>query len=274
MNSYKLAICQMKTSNNKTVNIQHAIEMIAEASKNGADVVALPEMFNCPYENRFFKEFAEEYPGETSKALSKIALDCGVYLIGGSIPEFEDGKIYNTSYVFDKSGILIGRHRKVHLFDIDVKNGVSFKESDTLSRGNDITVIDTEYGKIGVAICYDVRFPELSRLMALKGAEIVILPAAFNMTTGPAHWELSIRMRALDNQIFFAGVSPARDENASYISYANSMVSDPWGRIIGAAGKDENIIYVDIDRSLIGKIRQQLPLLNHRRTDLYKVGIL
>ena len=102
----------------------------------------------------------------------------------------------------------------------------------------------------------------------------MILPAAFNMTTGPAHWELSIRMRALDNQIFFAGVSPARDENASYISYANSMVSDPWGRIIGAAGKDENIIYVDIDRSLIGKIRQQLPLLNHRRTDLYKVGIL
>lgn len=271
MGSYKFAVCQMRTTKDKKENIKRAKEMIVEASKNGANIVALPEMFNCPYDNKYFKEFSEVYPGETTKALSEIAAKCKIYLIGGSIPELQNNKVYNTSYIFDKEGNLIGKHRKMHLFDIDVKNGVSFKESDTLSSGDKVTVVDTEYGKIGVAICYDIRFPELSRLMALKGAEIVILPAAFNMTTGPAHWELSIRMRALDNQIFFAGVAPARDEKASYISYANSIVSDPWGRIICAAGTEEAIAYAEINRNSIHEIRAQLPLLKHRRTDLYKI---
>lgn len=213
MNFYKIAVCQMITTENKIENINHAVDMVTEAAINGAKIVVLPEMFNCPYENKYFPKFAEEYPGETTTILSKLAEKHGIYLVSGSIPELEDGKIYNTCYVFDKNGALIGKHRKMHLFDIEVTGKVSFKESDTLTAGNDVTVIDTEYGKVGIAICYDIRFPELSRLMALKGAEIVILPAAFNMTTGPAHWELSIRMRALDNQIFYVGAAPARNMN-------------------------------------------------------------
>ena len=268
----KIAVCQMKVCADKDKNISHALEMIDEAANNGAEIIVLPEMFNCPYENSYFPIFAEEYPGKTTIALSNAAKKNSIYLVGGSIPELENGNIYNTSFVFDRNGELIGKHQKMHLFDIDVEGGVSFKESDTLSSGNKVTIVDTEFGKIGVAICYDIRFPELSRLMALEGAELIILPAAFNMTTGPAHWELSIRMRALDNQVYFVGAAPARDEYASYVAFGNSRVSDPWGNIIASADENECILYADIDKEYTKKVRSELPLLKHRRTDLYSVN--
>lgn len=268
----KIAICQMKVCNDKDKNISHALEMIDEASKNNADIVILPEMFNCPYQNKYFPIFAETYPDKTTNALKNSAKKNSIYLVGGSIPELENGKIYNTSFVFNRNGNLIGKHQKMHLFDIDIKNGVSFKESDTLSAGKNFTIVDTEFGKIGIAICYDIRFPELSRIMSLEGAELIILPAAFNMTTGPAHWELSIRMRALDNQVYFVGAAPARDNSASYVAFGNSMVSDPWGNIIAAADEKECILYADIDKSIIDKTRNELPLLKHRRTDLYSLN--
>lgn len=268
----KIAICQMKVCDNKDKNIYHALEMIDEAANNSADIVILPEMFNCPYENKYFPIFAESYPGKTTEALKNASIKNSVYIVGGSIPELENGNIYNTSFIFDRNGNLLGKHQKMHLFDIDVENGVSFKESDTLSAGENITIIDTEFGKIGIAICYDIRFPELSRIMALEGAELIILPAAFNMTTGPAHWELSIRMRALDNQVYFVGAAPARNELASYVAFGNSRIADPWGNVIAAADENECILYADIDKSVITKTRNELPLLKHRRTDLYSVN--
>jgi predicted amidohydrolase len=259
----------MKTGNDKRKNIDHAKEMIESAMKGDPQIVVLPEMFNCPYQNEYFPKFAEEYPGDTSIEMSVLAKKHGIYLVAGSIPEIEDGKVYNTCYVFGKDGTLVGRHRKMHLFDIDVDGGVYFKESDTLTAGDEVTVVDTDLGKIGIAVCYDIRFPELSRMMALEGAEVIILPAAFNMTTGPAHWELSVRMRALDNQLYFIGAAPARCDDASYVAYGNSRVSDPWGEIIAEADASECIIYAEIDRDKIGSIREQLPLLAHRRTDIY-----
>jgi predicted amidohydrolase len=246
--------------------------MIIEAAGNGASVVALGEMFNCPYENQFFTRFAEEIPGgETFEMLSTCAREKGIYLIGGSIPERYGNFIYNTSPVFSPSGKLIARHRKMHLFDVELESGVIFKESDTLGRGYSSTVFQTEFGKIGTAICYDIRFPELARLMVLEGAELIVVPAAFNMTTGPAHWELLFRTRAVDNQVFLAGASPARDESGGYTAYGNSLVADPWGTVICRAGKDEEIIYADLDGGLIDSVRRQLPLLKHRRTDIYDV---
>ncbi len=131
--------------------------------------------------------------------------------------------------VFDNKGVLIAKHRKVHLFDIDVKGGVTFKESDTLTAGNKITLFNTPWGKLGVMICYDIRFPELSRIMAVKGAKIIFTPAAFNMTTGPAHWDTLFKSRALDNQVYMVGVAPARDENSNYISYGNSLIASLGG---------------------------------------------
>lgn len=266
---YIIALCQMKVSEDKKENLVKAEAMIREAVEKGAQVVALPEMFNCPYSNKYFREYAEDESGETVKRLSSIAKELGIYLIGGSIPEIEEDKVYNTCFSFDKQGGIIGRHRKAHLFDINVKGGISFKESDTLTPGNEITLIDTDFGKIGVAICYDVRFPEMFRSMALSGAKLIVLPAAFNMTTGPAHWDLTMRARALDNQVYFAAVSPARDVEGPYQAYGHSCLVSPWGEFCGKTDSLESIVFGRIDTDHIDSIREQLPLLKHRRPELY-----
>ena len=194
----KLGLCQMKVTADKAENLRHARELIDKAAAGGAELVMLPEMFNCPYENAAFPVYAEPAGGESWQMLSRAAKENGVYLVGGSVPELEDGKIYNTSFIFDREGRELARHRKVHLFDIDVPGGQRFKESDTLTAGDQITLVDTPWGKLGVAICFDIRFAEFFRVMGDAGAVLIAIPAAFNMTTGPAHWDLTFRMRAID----------------------------------------------------------------------------
>lgn len=271
-NQFKLALCQMKVIDNKDSNIKNALDMIKTAALTKSDLVILPEMFNCPYDNDKFTEYAEEKKNsKTLKSISKAAKDLNIYIIAGSIPELDGDKLYNSSFIFNRNGDIIGSHRKMHLFDIDIPEKIRFKESETLSAGNQITVIDTELCKIGVAICYDIRFPELSRLMALKGAELIVIPGAFNMTTGPAHWETLIRGRAIDNQLYVAAVSPARNEKLSYVAYGNSMVADPWGKVLARAGEKEEVIYADINLSRVKEIREELPLLNGRREDIYSL---
>lgn len=265
----KIGICQMTVLDNKEKNIDTAEKMIREAASEDCSIIVLPEMFNCPYENKSFPIYAETYPGKTTNKLASLSKELGVYIFGGSIPELDGSSIYNTSYIFNRQGELIGKHRKIHLFDIDIEDGIKFKESDTLGRGNEITIVDTEYGKIGVAICYDMRFPELMRLMALRGAEMIIVPAAFNMTTGPAHWDLTIRARALDNQVYYIAASPARNLQASYHAYGHSALVNPWGEIINQADEKERLLVSEVELSYVRKIRRELPLIQHRRTDLY-----
>ena len=270
---FRLALCQMDVVDDKEKNVAKALEMLEKAACGGADAAVLPEMFNCPYDNSKFSEYAEEMPGsQTAKAISQKAAELGMYIVAGSIPERDGVSLYNTCLVFDRQGAIIGRHRKMHLFDIDIKGKIRFVESEVLSYGKDITVIETEFCKIGIAICYDIRFPELSRLMALEGAEVIIIPAAFNMTTGPAHWELLIRTRALDNQVYVAAASPARSLTASYTAYGNSMVASPWGSVVRKASEKEEIIFADVDPAELDRIRRELPLLKHRRTDLYNIS--
>ncbi len=269
---FKLALCQMKVIDDKDSNIKNALDMIKTAAENKSDLVILPEMFNCPYDNEKFKEYAEEKKdSKTLKAMKEAAKDSNIYVIAGSIPELNDNKLYNSSFIFNRKGEIIGSHRKIHLFDIDIPGKISFKESDTLSAGNQITLIDTELCKIGVAICYDIRFPELLRLMALEGAELIVIPGAFNMTTGPAHWETLIRGRAIDNQLYMVAASPARNEELSYVAYGNSMVADPWGEILVRASAKEEIIYGNIKLSKIKEVRDELPVLKGRREDIYEL---
>ncbi len=276
MRKLKIAVCQMSVTENKEENLNKAEEMISKSvAEHGAEILVLPEMFNCPYANDFFPDFAEVYPGESTKRLSRLAKALGVYIVGGSIPEKDGDSIYNTSFIFGPEGQLLGRHRKMHLFDIDIEGGISFKESDTLGAGNQVTVIDTPIGRLGIAICYDMRFPELMCLMAEAGAEVIIIPAAFNMTTGPAHWDSLIKIRALDNQVYFVAASPARNLEAVYHAYGHSTIMDPWGNVVKRAGADEEIIYSELDLSYIYKIREQLPLLKHKRRDVYELrGLL
>ena len=229
-------------------------------------------MFCCPYQTENFPIYAEKEGGPVWQQLSGYAKQYGIYLIGGSMPEKDaEGNVYNTSYIFDREGKQIGKHRKVHLFDIDIKGGQTFKESDTLTAGDSDTVFDTEFGKIGVMLCFDIRFPELSRMMVNDGAKVIFVPAAFNMTTGPAHWELSFRTRALDNQIYMVGCAPARDVSAGYISCGHSIVTDPWGRVTGMLYENEGILLAELDMDYEEQVREELPLLKSRRKDMYKL---
>ncbi|MDD5659472.1 MAG: carbon-nitrogen hydrolase family protein [Actinomycetota bacterium] len=266
----KCALCQLSVSSNKRKNLKKAEKMIRESAANNADIIILPEIFNAPYDIKLFSKYAEKYPGISSDMLSCLSRELHTYIIGGSICEKDENNLFNTSYSFDRNGNLIGKHRKLHLFDVNIKDKLIFKESSVISPGTTVTVFDTEYCRIGLAICYDIRFPELIRKMSLKNAKIIIAPAAFNMITGPAHWEITARARAIDNQIFFIAASSARNTKSSYVSYGHSIIIDPWGNIIAKADEKERILYGSIDLNLIDEVRQSLPLIKHLKPDLYR----
>ena len=274
MKNVNIGIIQMKVVEDKHENIRRAGEFIREVAEKGADIVVLPEMFSCPYKTDNFPIYAETEEGYSFNALSEFARSNNIYLVGGSIPEIDMGKVYNTSFVFDRSGKKIGKHRKMHLFDVDIQGGQCFKESETLSPGRVLDVFDTEFGKFGLAICYDFRFPEVGRILVQKGAKVVFVPAAFNMTTGPAHWEIMFRSRALDNQVYTIGVAPARDESSCYTSYGNSIVVSPWGNVVERMDDKEGYIITKIDLDYVEKIRQELPLLKHIKKDIYCLDLL
>ena len=277
----KAAILQTKVFAEKEKNIRQLEEILASGKTEGADLVTLPEMFACPYETGNFPLYAEPEGGPSWQVLSALAKKYHIYLSAGSMPEREPAaadkkeqngcRVYNTAYVFDREGRQIGKHRKAHLFDINVTGGQCFRESDTLSPGNQITCFDTEFGKVGLCICYDFRFPETARLMAQDGAKLILVPAAFNMTTGPAHWELMFRQRAVESQCYVIGTAPARDMESSYISWGHSIAVDPWGTILAQMDEKERIRLVEFDFDYLEKVRQELPLLKHRRTDLYEL---
>lgn len=272
MEKIKIAAIQMSTVADKMENVRTVKAYLEKIKDENPDFVILPEMFCCPYQTENFPIYAEKEGGPVWQQLSGYAKQYGIYLIGGSMPEKDaEGNVYNTSYIFDREGKQIGKHRKVHLFDIDIKGGQTFKESDTLTAGDSDAVFDTEFGKIGVMLCFDIRFPELSRMMVNDGAKVIFVPAAFNMTTGPAHWELSFRTRALDNQIYMVGCAPARDVSAGYISWGHSIVTDPWGRVIDMLDEKKGILLAELDMDYEEQVREELPLLKSRRKDMYKL---
>lgn len=270
----KVLQAQMMVSSVIDESLRNVEAACRQAARVGADFLSLPEMFCCPYETANFPRYAEAEGGKVWSKCAELAEKYSIYLSAGSVPELgEAGEVYNTAYVFDRQGRMIAKHRKMHLFDIDVKGGQFFKESDTLSAGQNVTVFDTEFGPMGLCICYDFRFPELARLMVLKGAMVIFAPAAFNMTTGPAHWELMYRAQAMFNQCFAIGTAPARDLAASYHSWGHSIAVGPWGNVIAQMDEQEGYQLVELDLSEAESIRQQLPLLNHRRTDLYTLMV-
>ena len=273
MEKIKIAAIQMSTVADKMENVRTVKTYLEKIKDENPDFVILPEMFCCPYQTENFPIYAEKEGGPVWQQLSGYAKQYGIYLIGGSMPEKDaEGNVYNTSYIFDREGKQIGKHRKVHLFDIDVKGGQTFKESDTLTAGDSDTVFDTEFGKIGVMLCFDIRFPELSRMMVNDGAKVIFVPAAFNMTTGPAHWELSFRTRALDNQIYMVGCAPARDVSAGYISWGHSIVTDQRGRVIDMLDEKKGILLAELDMDYEEQVREELPLLKSRRKDIYQLS--
>ena len=268
----KLALIQNIVGMNKQDNINRAFTMVRKAKEQGANMISLPECFNSPYGTNYFGEYAEPIPGPTTKQLRSLAQELGVYLIGGSIPERDEGKLYNTATAFSPTGELLLKFRKMHLFDIDIPGKITFKESDSLSSGSKLGWFDTDWCRVGVAICYDIRFPQLAMLMSQQGCNLLVYPGCFNMTTGPAHWELLLRARALDNQCFCCAVSQARVEKSSYVAWGHSTICNPWGEVIGKAEAEEGIVLSEIDLERVKTVRDQIPIRKQIRSDIYSLS--
>lgn len=269
----RLALLQLKTSPVKHENYSRCTKLLEETiEKHGAlDMVMLPECFNSPYSVQLFRQYCEPVPGETSDYLSQLALKHRITLVGGSVPESHDGKIYNTSIVFDSSGSIIAKHRKTHLFDVDIPGKISFQESKVLAAGDSNTVFGTPWGNVGLGICYDLRFPEVAHVATRPphNAFMMAYPGAFNTVTGPMHWEALARARAIDNQCFVALCSPARDMEAKYRAYGHSLVVDPLGTVLAEAGEDQEAIVVELDTAMVETVRRNMPTQGQRRFDLY-----
>ncbi|KAG5244091.1 omega-amidase,chloroplastic [Salix suchowensis] len=260
---FKIGLCQLSVTADKERNIAHARKAIEEAAANGAKLVMLPEIWNSPYSNDSFPVYAEDIDagGEASPSTAMLS----------EVAQRSGDRLYNACCVFDSDGKLKAKHRKIHLFDIDIPGKITFIESKTLTAGETPTIVDTEVGRIGIGICYDIRFQELATIYAARGAHLICYPGAFNMTTGPLHWELLQRARAADNQLYVATCSPARDVAAGYVAWGHSTLVGPFGEVLATTEHEEDIIIAEIDYSLLEVRRANLPLTKQRRGDLYQL---
>lgn len=203
--------------------------------------------------------------------LLEVARAKGVYICGGTIPERQGTKIYNTCICVGPTGQVLGKHRKVHLFDIDIPGKITFRESDTLTAGDQATVFDTKWGKIGVGVCYDIRFPELSMLMRERGCKVLLYPGAFNTTTGPKHWELLQRGRAVDTQSFVCTISPSRLPGFSYQAWGHSTVVSPWGEVLATTGHEPATVHAELNLAQVEEFRSGVPISKQKRHDMYRL---
>ncbi|XP_029126194.1 omega-amidase, chloroplastic isoform X2 [Cajanus cajan] len=324
LTKFKIGLCQLSVTPDKDRNIAHARTAIQDAASKGAQLVLLPEIWNSPYSNDSFPVYAEDIDAgagasPSTAMLSELSRLLKITIVGGSIPERSGGRLYNTCCVFGTDGKLLAKHRKIHLFDIDIPGKITFVESKTLTAGETPTIVDTEVGRIGIGICYDIRFPELAMIYAARasqssnfdflgvdrrggfiyigqhclcishfrnilkeisnsysllltsGAHLLCYPGAFNMTTGPLHWELLQRSRATDNQLYVATCSPARDTGSGYVAWGHSTLVGPFGEVLATTEHEEAIIIAEIDYSILEQRRTNLPVTKQRRGDLYQL---
>mgnify|MGYP001566127226 FL=1 len=210
---------------------------------------------------------AEPIPGPTADLMARLARDLGIYLLSGSVLEEIPGssKAYNTSLLFDPKGNAIALYRKIHLFDVDIENGVTTIESETRQPGEEVVVAETEFCPMGLTICYDLRFPELYRALVVKGAQVIFVPSAFTAFTGEAHWEPLLRARAIENQVYIIAPDQIGKNPRSFATYGNSMIVDPWGRVLARASDLPTVIFAEIDLDYLAKVRAELPSLTHRK---------
>ncbi len=260
----QVSLLQQLVTGEKAQDLATAAQAVTAASERGADLAVLPEMFCCPYDTQTFPAYAEEAGGPIWQALSAMAWENHIWLVGGSFPERERENIYNSCFVFDRQGRQAARYRKMHLFDIHIDRGQHFMESETLSPGETPAVFETEFGVFGLAVCFDLRFPALFERTADLGAKAMFVPAAFNRTTGPRHWELLFRSRAVDNQLYTLGAAPAQNLDADYVSYGHSIVCDPWGDVVAQAGMEPGVLDVELNLHLVDEVRRQLPVRSAR----------
>jgi predicted amidohydrolase len=274
----KIGLAQLSSRQNKQANLAAAGEAIARLAAQGADLVLLPEMFNFHGLDDAYAETAERIPGPSTYWARDQARRHGLFVHCGSLAERRgdaaagapDGaRIYNTSVVFDRDGAEVARYSKLHLFDAVLPDGLEYKESAAFSPGDQVVTCECEGVTFGLAICYDVRFPELFRALADRGAQVFLLPAAFTIPTGISHWEPCLRARAIENGCYVAGCGQWGRYARGRENYGHSLVVDPWGTVIAQCREGVDTLCVDLDLEYLAAVRQRLPLHRHRRRDLF-----
>jgi predicted amidohydrolase len=258
----RVACVQLSSGRDKAANLERAQALVARAASAGADVVVLPERWNLIGSPDDYRAAAEPLDGgESVAAMAGWSRTLGVALVGGSITERRDGrdKVANTSCVFDREGTLVAVYRKIHLFDVEVAGRV-YRESDSDEPGAEPVVADVEGWRVGLSVCYDIRFPELYRRLADDGAELVTVPSNFTAVTGRDHWHVLLRARAIENQLYVAAAGQLGPD-----AYGRSLIADPWGTVLAQAPDEETVVVAELDRGRLQQIRATLPSLANRR---------
>jgi deaminated glutathione amidase len=266
----RAAAIQMSSTPNKAENLETAERLIRQSASAGAELVALPELFSCHGLEKAYRENAEPVPGPTTGVLGELARELGVYVLGGSILEGEPGaeRLHNTSTFFDPSGELTAVYRKIHLFDVKAPDR-DYLESNTVAPGREIVTAKAGPATLGLSVCYDVRFPELYRLLALRGAEILAVPAAFTLQTGKDHWELLLRARAVENQAYVVAPAQWGQKADGRWTYGRSVVIDPWGTVLATCPDRDGFALATLDLDYLDRFRTEFPALKNRRPEAY-----
>jgi deaminated glutathione amidase len=264
----RVALCQTNSGSDVEANEAQAFALLEEAAAGGADLACLPEVWPCQGSAPDVRAAAEPVPGPRVERLAETARRHSMWIHGGSVLELEGDRVFNTSVLLDRAGELVARYRKIHLFDADPPGGQPSRESFLYSPGEEIVTADTEFGRAGLSICYDVRFPELYRALAGTGATILFVPAAFRYETGVDHWEVLLRARAIEEQAFVIAAAqwgtwgpPGRERR----NFGDSLVADPWGRVVARAPEGVGVTLADLDLGEVRRVREALPALRHRR---------
>jgi predicted amidohydrolase len=271
-NELPVAIVQTNSRDDKAANVAAAIAGIENAAAGGARLVSLPEVWTYLGPDEGNAAAAETIPGPLTDQLGALARDLGIWLHAGSVYERVEGedRLYNTTVVFNPAGEIAATYRKVHLNDDDLEEATSYRESATIAPGDDIVTVDVDGVTVGLAICYDLRFPELFRILPLRGADVIMLPAAFTLATGRDHWEPLIRARAIENQVFMVAAAQVGMHPPAHWCYGRSMIVDPWGVVVAQAPDAPTLIAATLDLDRLERTRRQVPSVANRMPDRYR----
>lgn len=262
-----LAAVQMTSGADKAQNLATATSLIRKAAQRGAQFIGLPENFAWMGPEPERDQNAESLDGPTLSALQSLAKELGVTVLAGSILEggAPGGRLFNTSVLFGPDGARLGVYRKMHLFDVEVGDGQTYRESAAVAPGTEVVVANAPFGKVGLSVCYDLRFPELYRKHSEAGAVLLTVPAAFTLATGKDHWEVLLRARAIENQAYVIAPAQQGKHPKDRMTWGHAMIIDPWGLVTARASEGEGLAMAEFDEALVAKVRRNLPALRHRR---------
>ena len=270
----KAAVVQTNSGADRARNIEVAEDLVSAAAADGAELIVLPEKWSLLGDGRVLSEGAESLQGEAVSAARKWAGELGIYVLAGSFTETSAaGLPTNTSVLLSPEGELLASYRKLHMFDVEA-GGVEYRESDHEQAGDSISVADVDGFRIGLTVCYDLRFPELFRALLDQGASAFTVPSAFTSATGKDHWEPLLRARAIENQAFVLAANQVGRAEPAYDSWGHSMIVDPWGDVLAEVTDGEGFACAELDLERQAEIRRKLPAVDHRRPEVFKEGIV